>query len=89
MATKEVKEAQVQGQGTGAAKGTQDGTQQPANGGEKKAELAEQKKVKIHTTEDIDSIVSGIPYKFAKGKDVQVPADVAAILVNAQKAYRQ
>lgn len=98
---KEVEEAKVQGQQEGAGvgtEGTQEGTQQPANGGENepkapaapKAEVAKgEKKVKIHTTEEVDCIIAGIPYVIAKGKDAQVPADVAAILVNAQKAYRQ
>ena len=93
MAKKEIEEAEVQvlqemGAGT---EGTQEGTQQPANSGKApKAEVAKgDKKVKIHTTEDVDCIVAGIPYVIAKNKDAQVPADVAAILVNAQKAYRQ
>ena len=47
------------------------------------------KLVKIHTTEEVDCYISNIPYKFKKDKNVEVPSDVAAILVNAQKAYRQ
>lgn len=110
MAKKEVEEAKVQGQQEGVGvgtEGTQEGTQQPANGGENepkapkapeapkapaapKAEVAKgTKMVKIHTTEEVDCIIAGIPYVIAKNKDAQVPADVAAILVNAQKAYRQ
>lgn len=46
------------------------------------------KKVRIHTVEEINSIVAGIPYQFAKDKDVIVPSDVAAILCFAKKAYR-
>lgn len=46
------------------------------------------KKVKIHTVEEINSIISCIPYTFAKDKDVIVPSDVAAILCFAKKAYR-
>ena len=46
------------------------------------------KKVKIHTTEEIDCIVAQVPYKSAKGKDMVVPSDVASILVNSNKAYR-
>lgn len=46
------------------------------------------KKVKIHTVEEINSIISCIPYHFAKDKDVLVPSDVAAILCFAKKAYR-
>lgn len=103
MAKKEVEEAKVQAQEAKVANGTQEGTQQPANGGEeapaeqqpkpnkqtKKAEVADGvKKVKIHTTADVDAIIAGIPYVIAENKDAQVPADVAAILVNARKAYR-
>jgi hypothetical protein len=103
MAKKEVEEAKVQAQEAEVAEGTQEGTQQPANGGgeapaeqqpkpnkqPKKAEVAEGvKKVKIHTTADVDAIIAGIPYVIAENKDAQVPADVAAILVNARKAYR-
>jgi len=103
MAKKEVEEAKVQAQEAEVAEGTQEGTQQPANGGgeapaeqqpkpnkqPKKAEVAEGvKKVKIHTTADVDAIIAGIPYVIAENKDTQVPADVAAILVNARKAYR-
>lgn len=92
---KEVEEAKVQGQQENAGagtEGTQEGTRQPANGGDNapKAEVAKgERKVKIHTTEEVDCIIAGIPYVIAKNKDAQVPADVAAILVNAQKAYRQ
>lgn len=102
MAKKEVEEAKVQtAQGAAGTEGTQDGTQQPANGGggasteqpkqlkTNQAEVAEGvKKVKIHTTESVDAIIAGIPYVIAENKDAQVPADVAAILVNARKAYR-
>lgn len=45
-------------------------------------------RVRIHTVEEIDSIIAGVHYAFAKGKDVTVPSDVAAILVFAAKAYR-
>ena len=102
MAKKEVEEAEVQtAQGAAGTEGTQYGTQQPANGGERifteqhkqpttrQAAVAEGvKKVKIHTTESVDAIIAGIPYVIAENKDAQVPADVAAILVNARKAYR-
>ena len=105
MAKKEVEEAKVQAQEAKVSEGTQEGTQQPANGGEEapeekptkankqpkkaEAEVAEGvKKVKIHTTSDVDAIIAGIPYVIAENKDAQVPADVAAILVNARKAYR-
>lgn len=46
------------------------------------------KKVKIHTLEDVDSIISQIPYKIGKDKDAVVPSDVAAVLCFARKAYR-
>jgi len=46
------------------------------------------KKVKIRTTEDINCMISCTPYQIKKDKEVQVPSDVAAILVNAKKAYR-
>lgn len=103
MAKKEVEEAKVQAQEAEVSEGTQEGTQQPANGDEeapdeqqtkpnkqtKKVEVADGvKKVKIHTTESVDAIIAGIPYVIAEHKDAQVPADVAAILVNAHKAYR-
>lgn len=104
MAKKEVEEAKVQAaQGAVGTEGTQEGTQQPANGGEgapteqpnqpkpstRAAEVADGvKKVKIHTTESVDAIIAGTSYVLAENKDAQVPADVAAILVNAHKAYR-
>lgn len=44
--------------------------------------------VKIHTLEEVNCVIAGIPYVFAKGKDAKVPSDVAAILTNSQKAYR-
>lgn len=46
------------------------------------------KNVRIHTVEEINSIISCVPYTFAKDKDVMVPSDVAAILCYAKKAYR-
>lgn len=94
MAKKEVEEAKVQvqqevEQGT---EGTQEGKEQQVKETTAAPEAKvskEGKKVKIHTTEEIDCIVAGVPYVIAKNKDAQVPADVAAILVNAKKAYRQ
>lgn len=44
--------------------------------------------VRVHTTEAIDAIVAGERYVFRADKDVSVPADVAAILTNAHKAFR-
>lgn len=46
------------------------------------------KNVKVHTMEEIDCYIGGKHYCFAKGKDVSVPSDVAAILSNSQKVYR-
>lgn len=46
------------------------------------------KKVKIHTLEDIDSMIACQPIRIAKDKDCSVPSDVAAILCNSKKAYR-
>lgn len=48
----------------------------------------EEKKVRIHVVEPIDCIIAGVPYVFAKDKDVTVPEDVAAILTYSKKAYR-
>jgi hypothetical protein len=55
-----------------------------------KAEVAENtiKKVKIHTTDPIDCLIANVHYTFLANRDAQVPADVAAILVNAKKAFR-
>lgn len=46
------------------------------------------KLVKIRTSEEVDCIISGKTYSFSKGKEAQVPSDVAAILCYANKAYR-
>lgn len=46
------------------------------------------KKVRIHCIEEVDCIITGVAYNFPKGKEVDVPADVAAILNNSQRAYR-
>ena len=46
------------------------------------------KKVRIHCIEEVDCIIAGVAYNFPKGKEVDVPADVAAILNNSQRAYR-
>lgn len=46
------------------------------------------KGVKIRISEEVDCIIAGTPYKFAKDKEATVPADVAAILCYAKKAYR-
>lgn len=90
MAKKDIEEAkvQVQQEVEQVTEGTQERSEQTSK--EPAATIIkEAKKVKIHTTEEVDCIIAGIHYVFAKNKDAQVPADVAAILVNAQKAYRQ
>ena len=46
------------------------------------------KKVKVRAVEDIHCIVACISYTFIKDKEYLVPSDVAAILCNANKAYR-
>ncbi len=46
------------------------------------------KKTRIHCVEDVDCIVAGNRYKFPKGKETEVPDDVAAILSSAKKAFR-
>ena len=46
------------------------------------------KKVKIRIVEEVDCLIGCIPYKFSKDKEAIVPADVAAILCYAKKAYR-
>ena len=44
--------------------------------------------VKVQIVEPVDCIIAGIPYKYQKDRAVSVPSDVAAVLVNARKAYR-
>ena len=44
--------------------------------------------VKIHTLEEVNCYIGGAHYSFAKGKEANVPLDVASILTNSQKAYR-
>lgn len=46
------------------------------------------KKARIHCVENVDCIVAGNRYKFPKGKETEVPDDVAAILSSAKKAFR-
>lgn len=46
------------------------------------------KKTRIHCVENVDCIVAGNQYKFPKGKETEVPDDVAAILSSAKKAFR-
>ena len=42
------------------------------------------KKTRIHCVENVDCIVAGNRYKFPKGKETEVPDDVAAILSSAK-----
>ena len=46
------------------------------------------KKTRIHCVENVDFIVAVNRYKFPKGKETEVPDDVAAILSSAKKAFR-
>lgn len=46
------------------------------------------KMVKVHAIEDINCMVGGNRYTAQKGKEFQVPMDVAFILANSQKVYR-
>ena len=46
------------------------------------------KKTRIHCVENVDCIVAGNRYKFPKGKETEVPDDVAAILSSAKKGFR-
>lgn len=55
---------------------------------EVKTVTAPVKKVKIRTTEEVNCIIAGVPYNLGGNKEVQVPSDVAAILVNGGKAFR-
>jgi hypothetical protein len=56
----------------------------------KKADVAPTtlKKVKVHLTEELDCFVGQVHYTGRKDRDLEVPSDVAAILVNGKKAYR-
>lgn len=103
MAKKENIEEKVQASEEAVVtEGTQEGTQQQSEGADKEPKEPKEskkpnkeatisngvKKVKIRTTEPIDAIIAGVPYVFQENKEVQVPTDVAAILVNGRKAYR-
>lgn len=46
------------------------------------------KSVRVHLTEDVNSFIGGNHYTGRKDRDLVVPSDVAAILVNGRKAYR-
>lgn len=47
-----------------------------------------EKMIKIRTCEVIDCYIAKQHYTFAKGKEVSVPSDVAAILCSSQRAFR-
>lgn len=46
------------------------------------------KKTRVHCVENVDCIIAGNRYKFPKGKETEVPDDVAAILSSAKKAFK-
>lgn len=46
------------------------------------------KKTRVHCVENVDCIIAGNRYKFPKGKETEVPDDVAAILSSAKRAFR-
>ena len=46
------------------------------------------KKTRVHCVENVDCIIAGNRYKFPKGKETEVPDDVAPILSSAKKAFR-
>lgn len=46
------------------------------------------KKTRVHCVENVDCIIAGNRYKFPKGRETEVPDDVAAILSSAKKAFR-
>lgn len=46
------------------------------------------KKTRVHCVENVDCIIAGNRYKFPKGKETEVPDDVAAILSSTKKAFR-
>ena len=81
MAKKNIEEAEAQVLNP-ESKSTQEETQE--------AQVVETpiKNVKIHTLEEVNCYIGGIHYLFAKGKEVSVPSDVAAILTDPEKAYR-
>lgn len=46
------------------------------------------KKTRVHCVENVDCIIAGNRYKFPKGKETEVPDDVAAILSSAKRVFR-
>ena len=80
MAKKNIEEAEVQ------LNGESNGTKEEST--EVTVTAATVKNVRIHTLEEVNCYVGGVHYSFAKGKEVSVPNDVAAILTNSQRAYR-
>ena len=47
-----------------------------------------QKLVRVHLTEDLDSTVGRVNYTGRKNSEIDVPSDVAAIIVNGKFGYR-
>lgn len=84
MARKQSNEEEVQVQEAPQVENPQ-GAPEPA---EVTTVAAPVKKVKIRTTEEVNCIIAGVPYNLGGNKEVQVPSDVAAILVNGGKAFR-
>lgn len=46
------------------------------------------KKIKVILTQDIDSLINGVRYQYPAKKMIEVPEDVAQILVHGNKGYR-
>ena len=46
------------------------------------------KKIKVILTQDIDSFINGARYQYPAKKMIEVPEDVAQILVYGNKGYR-
>lgn len=46
------------------------------------------RKTRVYCVENVDCIIAGNRYKFPKGKETEVPDDVAAILSSAKRAFR-
>ena len=82
MAKKNIEEVEAQ------LNNESEGTQAQNQEQEAKVTTTPIKNVKIHTLEEVNCYIGGTHYSFAKGKEASVPSDVAAILTNSQKAYR-
>lgn len=91
MAKKNFEEAEAQVANPVVETPETEGTQEQGAKPKKENEAAVNttvKTVKIRITEEVNCFIGGTPYQFAKGKEVNVPTDVAAILTNSQKAFR-